>query len=64
MEDRVMTIKEAIYCMRAHLNGSSDYVVCRGCPYYDRMGDNLEKCKSNVAHEMAAAALELLLEDK
>ena len=63
MEERAMTIKEAIYCMRSYLPENESH--CTKCPYYRSIKkDGYSTCKSAVAHEMAASALEFLLEDK
>ena len=62
MEDQVMTIKEAIYCMQSYLPEGKEH--CTKCPYYRSVKkDGYSTCKSDVAHEMASAALELLLDE-
>lgn len=62
-ENMPFTLKDAIYCMRAHLPGKNEH-NCEGCPFYNCYNEaRYHICKQSIAFEMAASALELLLED-
>ena len=55
----ILTIDEAIYCMKSYLPGN-EIEDCLNCPYY---GDDLiSHCRSSDAHKLAIMALEEIKE--